>query len=320
MPRSELRRLARLIKPFRVEPGAKVNLRKDHDPSFHGSYVKRKDAAGALAQGTVQLAEYQDRLAAQATYSILVVLQALDAAGKDGTIKHVMSGVNPQGVSVQSFKVPSAEELSHDYLWRYARRVPARGRIGIFNRSYYEEVLVVRVHPENLDRQNLPPSERTGDIWGRRFREINDWERYLVGNGVRLVKLFLNVSYEEQGRRLLSRIDIPAKNWKFSTADIEERGRWDDYQHAYSEVLTHTSTEWAPWHVIPADKKWYARLAAGAVILHEVMRIDPRYPEVSEAKREELSEIRDRLAEDGQPQRNSHRTRATATAEVTAGP
>jgi len=319
MPSSEQRRLARLIKPFRVEPGAKVDLRKDHDPAFHGTYVKRRDAAGALAQGVVQLAEYQDRLAAQATYSVLVVLQALDAAGKDGTIKHVMSGVNPQGVSVQSFKVPSAEELSHDYLWRYARRLPARGRIGIFNRSYYEEVLVVRVHPENLDRQNLPPGARSGDIWARRFREINDWERYLVSNGVRLVKLFLNVSYEEQGRRLLSRIDIPAKNWKFSTADIEERGRWDDYQHAYSEVLTHTSTEWAPWHVIPADRKWYARLAAGAVILHEVMRIDPRYPEVSDAKRDELAEIRDRLAEDGRPQRNSHRARATATAAVTAG-
>jgi PPK2 family polyphosphate:nucleotide phosphotransferase len=318
MPTSELRRLARLIKPFRVEPGARVDLRKDHDPAFHGSYVKRKDAAGALAQGVVQLAEYQDRLAAQATYSILVVLQALDAAGKDGTIKHVMSGVNPQGVSVQSFKVPSAEELSHDYLWRYARRLPARGRIGIFNRSYYEEVLVVRVHPENLDRQNLPPTSRTGDIWGRRFREINDWERYLVSNGVRLVKLFLNVSYEEQGRRLLSRIDIPAKNWKFSTADIEERGRWDDYQHAYQEVLAHTSTEWAPWHVIPADRKWFARLAAGAVILHELTRLDPRYPEVSEAKRDELNEIRERLAEDGRPQRNSHRARAAPTAGVTA--
>ena len=317
MANSEQRRLARLIKPFRVEPGAKVNLRKDHDPAFHGSYVKRKDAAGALAQGVVQLAEYQDRLAAQATYSVLVVLQALDAAGKDGTIKHVMSGVNPQGVAVHGFKVPSAEELAHDYLWRYAKRLPARGRIGIFNRSYYEEVLVVRVHPQNLDRQNLPPTALTGDIWARRFREINDWERYLVNNGVRVVKLFLNVSYEEQGRRLLSRIDIPAKNWKFSTADVEERGRWDDYQHAYSEVLTHTSTEWAPWHVIPADRKWYARLAAGAVILHEVMRIDPRYPEVSDAKRAELGEIRDRLAGDGRPQRNSHRARIAPAAEAT---
>jgi len=318
VPTSEQRRIARLIKPFRVQPGAKVDVRKDYDPAFHGSYVKKKDAAGALAQGVVQLAEYQDRLAAQGTYAVLVVLQALDAAGKDGTIKHVMSGVNPQGVSVQSFKVPSAEELAHDYLWRYARRLPARGRIGIFNRSYYEEVLVVRVHPQNLDRQNLPPSARTGDVWAQRFREINNWERYLVDNGVRLVKLFLNVSYEEQGRRLLSRIDIPAKNWKFSTADIEERGRWDDYQRAYSEVLTHTSTKWAPWHVIPADRKWYARLAAGAVILHEVMRIDPRYPEVSDAKREELREIRERLAGDGRPQRNGHRARAAPTAEVTA--
>jgi PPK2 family polyphosphate:nucleotide phosphotransferase len=295
MPPSELRRIVRLVQPFRVEPGTKVDLRRDYDPGFHGTYVAKKDAAGALAQGVAQLAEYQDRLAAQGTYAVLVVLQALDAAGKDGTIKHVMSGINPQGVSVHSFKVPSAEELAHDYLWRYAQRLPARGRIGIFNRSYYEEVLVVRVHPVNLDRQNLPASARKGDVWGRRFREINDWERYLVGNGIRLVKLFLNVSYEEQGRRLLARIDTPAKNWKFSMADVEERGRWDDYQRAYSEMLSHTSTEWAPWHVIPADRKWFARLAAGGAILHEVMRIDPHYPDVSDEKRAELLEIRDRL-------------------------
>jgi PPK2 family polyphosphate:nucleotide phosphotransferase len=314
MPNNELRRLARLIQPFRVDPGAKVDLHKDHDPAFHGSYVKKKDAAGALAQGVVQISEFQDRLAAQGTYAVLVVLQALDAAGKDGTIKHVMSGVNPQGVDVSSFKVPSAEELGHDYMWRYARRLPARGRIGIFNRSYYEEVLVVRVHPENLDRQNLPPSALTGDVWRRRFREINDWERYLVDNGVRLVKLFLNVSYEEQGRRLLARIDIPAKNWKFSTADVEERGRWDDYQHAYADMLGHTSTTWAPWHVIPADRKWFARLAAGAVILHELMRIDPRYPEVGEAKREELGEIRERLAAEPPADRDGHRAPARVAA------
>jgi PPK2 family polyphosphate:nucleotide phosphotransferase len=297
----ELRRIGRLIEPFRVRPGTRVSLSRDFDPGFHGDYVKKGDAGDALARGVVQLARYQDRLAAQSTYAMLVVLQALDAAGKDGTIKHVMSGVNPQGVSVTSFKVPSDEELSHDYLWRYARRLPERGRIGIFNRSYYEEVLVVRVHPENLDRQRLPASSRTGNIWKRRFREINDWERYLVDNGVRLVKVFLNLSRDEQLRRFLQRIDTPEKNWKFSGGDARERERWDDYQRAYSDVLSNTSTEWAPWHVVPADHKWFARLGAGGVILHELMRIDPRYPEVGPEKLRELQETRLALTESVAP-------------------
>lgn len=297
MPTDELQRLSRMIKPLEVKPGSKVDLTTDFDPGFHGAYVKKKDAASTLANGVSRLAAYQDRLAAQDTYALLVVLQALDAAGKDGTIKHVMSGVNPQGVSVYSFKVPSAQELSHDYLWRYACALPPRGRIGIFNRSYYEEVLVVRVHPENLDRQRLPPSARVGDIWQRRFREINNFERYLADNGIRIVKLFLNLSKDEQRRRFLSRIDTPQKNWKFSDADVRERGRWDDYQHAYSEVLSHTSTRWAPWHVIPADRKWYARLAAAAVILEELMRIDPQYPTVGEDKVRELQAVRARLLE-----------------------
>ncbi|MBO0681608.1 MAG: polyphosphate kinase 2 family protein [Candidatus Dormibacteraeota bacterium] len=295
MPAHEFQQLGRFIKPLRVPPGAKVDLAKDFDPGYHGSFVKKKDAAARLADGVAQLSAYQDRLAAQDTYALLIVLQALDAAGKDGTIKHVMSGVNPQGVSVYSFKVPSAEELSHDYLWRYANCLPPRGRIGIFNRSYYEEVLVVRVRPENLDRQRLPPSARTGDIWQRRFRDINNWERYLVDNGIRIVKLFLNLSYEEQRRRFLSRIDTPEKNWKFSAADARERERWNDYQHAYSEVLSRTSTRWAPWHVIPADRKWFARLAAASVILNELVRIDPQYPEVGQGKLRELQEIRARL-------------------------
>jgi PPK2 family polyphosphate:nucleotide phosphotransferase len=306
----ELKRLGGLIEPFRVAPGKRVRLAKDHDPGYHGDFVKKADAAETLARGVAQLAQYQDRLAAQSTYAVLVVLQALDAAGKDGTIKHVMSGVNPQGVSVTGFKVPSAEELSHDYLWRYARRLPERGRIGIFNRSYYEEVLVVRVHPDNLRRQSLPPSALTGNVWKRRFREINDWERYLVDNGVRIVKLFLNVSRDEQLGRFMQRIDIPEKNWKFSAADVRERGYWDDYQRAYSDVLSSTSTEWAPWHVIPADRKWFARLAAGAVILHELMRIDPRYPRVSSERLSELEEVRAVLAkEDG---RNGARAPAAA--------
>jgi len=323
-----LPRITRIIEPFRVKPGATVRLPRDFDPGFRGEYGTKADAAAQLASGIAQLAEYQDRLAAQSTYAVLVVLQALDAAGKDGTIKHVMSGVNPQGVAVTSFKVPSAEELSHDYLWRYARRLPERGRIGIFNRSYYEEVLVVRVHPENLDRQSLPPSSRSGNIWKRRFREINDWEHYLVDNGIRIVKIFLNLSREEQRLRFLQRIDTPQKNWKFSAADARERQRWDDYQRAYSDVLSNTSTEWAPWHVIPADRKWYARLAAGAVILHELMRIDPRYPTVGPEKVRELADIRVALIEEGGPgagDTRDHRERARkngqeATAQAAATP
>jgi PPK2 family polyphosphate:nucleotide phosphotransferase len=293
----EREELGRLLKPLLVQPGTKVNVVKDFNTRATGDYVRKRDAAAVLATGVARMAEYQSRLAAQDTYALLVVLQAMDAAGKDGTIKHVMSGINPQGVSVHSFKVPSAEELSHDYLWRYARSLPARGRIGIFNRSYYEEVLVVRVHPENLDRQRLPPSTRSEDIWQRRFREINDWERYLVDNGVRIVKLFLHMSNEEQRKRLLARIDVPEKNWKFSAADADEREHWDAYQRAYSEVLTKTSTRWAPWYVIPADRKWFARLAAAAVILHELLQIDPQYPVVGEEKLRELQKIRTRLTE-----------------------
>src|SRR6266487_3555969 len=220
-------RIAELIKPLRVKPGSKVNLAKDFDPGYRAGFLKKKDGAGLLETGIAMLADYQARLAAQDTYGVLVCLQALDAGGKDGTIRHVMSGVNPQGVHVSGFKVPSAEELDHDYLWRYACRLPPRGQIGIFNRSHYEEVLVVRVHPENLDRQKLPKAAKKGDVWKRRYREINDWERYLTDNGFRIVKLFLNVSKEEQRARLLRRIDLPDHNWKFSSADVAERMLWD---------------------------------------------------------------------------------------------
>src|ERR1700761_4827491 len=221
------KRLEEFIAPFRVEPGSKVKLSKDFDPGFKAGINKKKDGVALLEEGVTLLSEYQERLAAQDTWGVLVVLQALDAAGKDGTIRHVMSGVNPQGVAVHSFKVPSAEELDHDYLWRYARRLPARGEIGIFNRSYYEEVLVVRVHPENLKRQKLPRAATKGNVWDRRYREINDWERYLSDNGFRIVKLFLNLSKEEQRVRFLRRLDLPDHNWKFSTADVRERERWD---------------------------------------------------------------------------------------------
>ena len=206
-----------------------------------------------------------------------------------------MSGVNPQGVQVTGFKVPSAEELDHDYLWRYARHLPARGDIGIFNRSHYEEVLVVRVHPENLDRQRLPADARGKGIWERRYREINDWERYLTGNGFTVVKLFLNLSKEEQRTRFLKRIDLPEKNWKFSAADVRERGNWDDYQKAFSEMLSATSTRWAPWYVIPADHKWFARICAAGVIVHTLVGIDPQYPVVSADRRQQLQAVRGEL-------------------------
>jgi PPK2 family polyphosphate:nucleotide phosphotransferase len=287
-----LRRLTRFVAPLRVKPGSKVVLSKDFDPAYKHGLKKKREGVALLQEGVQLLTEYQSRLAAQDTWGVLVVLQALDAAGKDGTIRHVMSGVNPQGVAVHSFKVPSSEELEHDFLWRYAQRLPARGGIGIFNRSYYEEVLVVRVHPKNLERQKLPPRTRHGDVWKARYRTINDWERYLTDNGFRIVKLFLNLSREEQRARFLRRIDLPDHNWKFSTADLAERSRWDDYQAAFSAMLSHTSTRYAPWYVIPADRKWFARIAAAAVLVNTLIEIDPRYPHVTKHRREELLEIR----------------------------
>jgi PPK2 family polyphosphate:nucleotide phosphotransferase len=286
------KRIAAFIEPFRVTPGSKVRLPRDFDPASGVGRAKASLAKEVLSEGIGLLAEYQARLAAQDTYGVLVVLQAMDAAGKDGTIRHVMSGVNPQGVSVHGFKVPSATELDHDYLWRYARRLPARGQIGIFNRSYYEEVLVVRVHPQILAGQRMPTRSKRGDVWRRRFREINDWEHYLTDNGFRIVKLFLNVSKEEQRRRFLSRIDEPEKNWKFSANDAKERAFWDDYQKAFADVLTNTSTEWAPWYVIPADDKPFARVAAAGVIAHALVEIDPQYPKVSTEAREALVSAR----------------------------
>src|SRR5256884_498879 len=291
-------RIAELIKPLRVKPGSKVNLAKGFDPGYKAGFLKKKDGAGLLETGIAMLADYQARLAAQDTYGVLVCLQALDAGGKDGTIRHVMSGVNPQGVQVTGFKVPSAEELDHDYLWRYARRLPARGDIGIFNRSYYEEVLVVRVHPENLDRQKLPKEARGKGVWDRRYREINNWERYLSDNGFSVVKLFLNLSMEEQRARFLKRIDLPEKNWKFSSADARERQRWDDYQEAFSEMLSATSTRWAPWYVIPADRKWFARICAAAVIVRALMEIDPHYPTVSADRRQQLVTVKRELEDE----------------------
>ena len=289
------KRVAEFVAQLRVEPGSKVVLAKDFDPSFKAGVKKKQEGLALLNLGVQMLAEYQARLAAQDTWGVLVVLQALDAAGKDGTIRHVMSGVNPQGVRVHSFKVPSSEELDHDFLWRYAQRLPRRGEIGIFNRSHYEEVLVVRVHPENLEREKLPRNARQGDVWKRRYREINDWERYLTDNGFRIVKLFLNLSKEEQRTRFLRRLDLPDHNWKFSEADVSERQHWNEYQRAFSEMLSNTSTEWAPWHVIPADRKWFARVSAAAVLATTLYELDPRFPTVGKRQRQTLLEIREAL-------------------------
>jgi len=301
MSRTKPQWIGELVDLLRVTPDSDVTLSKDFDPSFTADFVEKKDGTGLLAESVQLLTEYQDRLAAQDTDGVLLCLQALDAAGKDGTIRHVMSGVNPQGVHVSSFKVPSTEELSHDYLWRYAERLPARGEIAIFNRSHYEEVLVVRVHPELLERQRLPSAAKGKGIWKRRFAEINDWEHHLSDNGTHVLKVFLNISKEEQRLRFLRRLDLPDHNWKFSASDIREREYWDDYQRAFSDMLSHTSTEWAPWNVIPADHKWFARICVGAILVQALQEIDPRYPEVSEDQREEEREARAALMAEAPP-------------------
>jgi PPK2 family polyphosphate:nucleotide phosphotransferase len=295
MADEQVARMAKLIEPLRVTPGSKVTLQKDFDPRYKADLVRKKDAQEMLRAGVTLLAGYQERLAAEATRGVLVILQGIDAGGKDGTIRHVMSGVNPQGVHVSSFKVPSTEELQHDYLWRYAQRLPGRGDIAIFNRSHYEEVLVVRVHPENLDNEKLPAADRGPDLWQRRYQEINDWEHYLCDNGFAIVKLLLNLSKEEQRVRFLKRIDNPERNWKFSPADAHERQYWDDYQRAFSDMLTATSTDWAPWYVLPADRKWFARICASAAIVHALAILDPQYPEVSADTRDELQAVRREL-------------------------
>jgi len=286
---TRLQRIREFIEPLRVAPGSDVLLGRDFDPADTGTFFTEKDSKDLLHEGVELLDHYQSRLAAQDTYGVLVVLQALDAGGKDSTIRHVMSGVNPQGVVVHGFKAPSAEELDHDYLSRYAQKLPARGQIAIFNRSHYEEVVVVRVHPEILERQKLPPPARDGDVWERRYRQINDWERYLVENGFPVVKLFLNLSKEEQRRRFLRRIDHADKNWKFSANDIKERAHWDEYQAAFSDMLSATSTGHAPWYVIPADHKWFMRVAVSAVLVDTLDKIDPQFPTVSEDAKQELA-------------------------------
>lgn len=287
-------KFGKFIRPFIVPPGnKKISLKRGYDPRYTAEFVTKEDGAQILQRDVQLLAEYQDKLYAQNTHALLIILQAMDAAGKDGTIKHVMSGLNPQGCDVHSFKAPSAEELNHDYLWRNFRALPERGRIGIFNRSYYEEVLVARVHPEILERQQLPPElKKDKDFWRRRFGEINNFERYLVDNGIILLKFFLHLSKNEQKKRFLERIEQPEKNWKFSASDAKERALWKDYMAAYEDMLSHTSTEWAPWHVIPADNKWFTHLAVAAAIVTKMKEIDPQYPMVTEEHKKELLEAK----------------------------
>ena len=283
----------KFIQPFIVPPGAKVSLKKDHDPGYTADFATKKGASRILQRDVGLLAEYQDKLYAQNTHALLIILQGMDAAGKDGTIKHVMSGLNPQGCDVHSFKAPSEEELDHDYLWRTSKVLPERGRIGIFNRSHYEEVLVVRVHPELLERQHLPSwLKKDKDIWKRRFEEINAFERYLHQNDIIVLKFFLHVSRDEQKRRFLERIEQRERNWKFSASDAKERVYWKDYLAAYEDMLGHTSTVWAPWYVIPADNKWFTRLAVAAIIVAKMKEIDPQYPTVTEEHRKELLEAK----------------------------
>lgn len=280
--------MKKLLESLRVPPGKTIDLRKDYNPGRTDDFLSKEDAEELTAASIQLLVRQQNMLYAQNTYGLLIILQALDAAGKDSTIKHVMSGVNPQGVHVTSFKVPSTEELDHDYLWRNCMALPRRGDIGIHNRSWYEEVLVVRVHPEYLERQHLPPSLKDKDIWKRRYTEINNFERYLTDNGIVVLKFFLNVSREEQKRRFLKRVEEPDKSWKFSAADIQERAFWEDYMTAYEEMLNNTSTPYAPWYIIPADHKWFTRLAVVSAICETLDNLKLRYPEVSKEQKEAL--------------------------------
>jgi len=286
----------RLSKPYRVTNGKKFRL-SDVDPGDTGE-LKSEDKARAkeaLQTGIETLAELQDVLYAQDRWSLLLIFQAMDAAGKDGTIKHVMSGVNPQGCQVSSFKSPSSLDLDHDYLWRCVKALPERGRIGIFNRSYYEETLVVRVHPEFLKGQKLPEECVTKNIWDERFQDIRGFERYLHRNGTIVRKFFLHVSREEQQRRFLARLDLPEKNWKFSANDAKERGFWDDYMKAYEEMIRATATKDSPWYVVPADNKWFTRVIVAAAVIDALESLNLRYPKVSAAKRKELAEARELL-------------------------
>lgn len=291
--KQEKKALHALATRYRVDRGKKFRL-QDYNPADTNGLPRefKSEAEQLLRRSTELLADLQDKLYAQDRWALLLIFQAMDAAGKDGTIKHVMSGVNPQGCEVYSFKTPTAEELAHGYLWRTSRHTPPRGKIGIFNRSYYEEVLVVRVHPELLANERLPESCVSDSLWRERFEDISAWERYAVRNGIAIRKFFLNVSRDEQKRRFLARLDEPEKNWKFSSADARERQSWAAYMHAYEEMIRHTATKYAPWFVIPADNKWFTRLAVSSVVVHALEEMNLAYPEVSPGKQRELAAAR----------------------------
>jgi len=299
MPRKEiLDRIQKYTQPFRISKGDGFHL-KNFDPGdTRGLKLDKGEASKLLQQGIEWLAEEQDMLYAQDRWSLLLVFQAMDAAGKDSTIKHVMSGVNPQGTQVSSFKQPSAEDLDHDFMWRYSRRLPERGKIGIFNRSYYEEVLVVRVHEEILKRQKIPLRLVGKRIWHERLADIAHFEDYLARQGVVILKFFLQVSREEQKKRFMKRLDTPEKNWKFSASDVHERKFWGDYMRAYEEAIRATASKHAPWFVVPADKKWFTRLVVAAAIVEAVEQLDLTYPKVDAEKKKELAAMRAALARD----------------------
>jgi len=283
--------LTSIAKRFRIDKPETFRL-SDHDPAeCYGLSVDKREAKDMLAEGIARLSELQERLYASDRWSVLIVLQAMDAAGKDSLIKHVMSGLNPQGVEVHSFKQPSAEELDHDFLWRIAQRLPTRGRIGIFNRSHYEEVLTVRVHSELLERQKLPEPCVTKDIWQKRFDDIRGFERHLARNGTRILKFFLNVSKDEQRKRFLDRIDQPAKRWKFSMDDVAERKLWDKYMAAYEDMIRQTSRPQAPWFVVPADHKWFTRLMVAGALVRELQALDLEFPKVKGKALKELKKV-----------------------------
>jgi PPK2 family polyphosphate:nucleotide phosphotransferase len=281
----------RLAKPYRIDHGKRFRLKRV-DPGDTGGIESPDDARAWLQAGIELLSKMQEKLYAQDRWALLLIFQAMDAAGKDGTIRHVMSGVNPQGCEVFSFKAPSAEELDHDYMWRSTCRLPERGRIGIFNRSYYEETLVVRVHRQILEGQKLPPELVTKHIWNERFEDIRAFERYATRNGIVIRKFFLHVSREEQRRRLLKRLDQPSKNWKFAVGDAKERDFWKDYMDAYDDMIQHTATPEAPWYVVPADHKWFTRLVVSAAIIDALDEMDLEFPKVDKAKRKELRAAR----------------------------
>lgn len=289
---------------FRVKPGDKIKLR-DFDPGWEGdtelSEHERREASAALLEKNIEeLTEAQTLLYAADSWSVLVILQAMDAAGKDGTVKHVLSGVNPQGVQVYSFKQPSAEELDHDFLWRCAKVLPERGRIGIFNRSYYEEVLAVKVHHEFVTKQKIPGADPTRKkFWKNRYESINDFERHLTRNGTRVIKFFLNVSRDEQKRRQLERIEDPQKNWKFAPSDLVERAHWDEYMAAFELMLRETSTKQAPWYVIPADKKWVCRSLVATILAHEIRQLNLEFPKITNDQAQELARCKHELEAEG---------------------